>query len=264
MKVPEPPKAKANVIVSTDIGKQTIPAAPAGAVIGSRNGGAKLTSLGKVSRYGTGDKAFAAPDGQQLYAFSVAGSSGQDGSADLSGKLAVSIDSGPGTPLPSATAKYFVLAAPTTAKTVELVLVDAGVTQTLSLLDGAPGPGNIVVATRKHTDVTLSATSSTQLVVKKGSQSGSTTADHHAAGRVAASCLLGRQAPRPTLGAGQRVPVPRHELRGLLRRRLVRVGAGVSDHHPDRRPADRSEEPLDPSEPTVRRLRGAGRFHLRC
>jgi hypothetical protein len=156
---PPPPSADTDALVSADIGSQGVPKAPNGAVMGSLTGGISLTNLGPVTRYGHGDDARSAPAGETLIAFKTAGAEGNDEtSSDLSAKATVSIDGGAGRPLPARSAAYYVLAVPTTAKKADLVLSDGGLSQSLSLLDGKPGAGNIAVLARQNRTVTSAAT----------------------------------------------------------------------------------------------------------
>ncbi|SOD73998.1 uncharacterized protein DUF2510 [Jatrophihabitans sp. GAS493] len=174
--VPAPPKAAANIIVSTDLGTQTLPDAPAKAVIGSLSGGVRLTVLGKVSHFGTGANSFGAPDGQQLYAFQTAAASGQEGDEDLSSKLGISIDGDRALPLPPTTyTDYYVVAAPVSAKSVDLVLNDAGAMQTVSLLDGSPARTNVALALRVNTEVTIGKSAGIPIHYAYAGQSASST-----------------------------------------------------------------------------------------
>src|SRR5215471_12830753 len=149
---PAPPAAGTNALLATDVGTATVPAAPPGAVIGSSNGGITLTKLGTVKRYGTGDAARRAPTGSALIAFRLGGAMGDGGvPADLSSNATVSINGGAGRKLPNADSdQYLVIAVPNSARSVDLVLNDAGHKQTLSLLSGKPGAGNIEVLARTH------------------------------------------------------------------------------------------------------------------
>jgi Protein of unknown function (DUF2510) len=163
--VPAPPPADKDVLASAPLGSQNVPAAPSGAAIGALIGGVRLTKLGHVSRYGSGDDARSAPAGQQLIAFQTTGFHGNDGDADLSGETTISVDGAAGRAMPSATgSQYVVVAAPTTAKSVEILLSADGVRQTLSLLDGKPGSANIAVLRRTHR--TTSVGKSQQITVK--------------------------------------------------------------------------------------------------
>ncbi len=159
LKAPSPPPADKDALVSADLTGQTVAKAPATAVMGSLSGGIALTNLGPVSRYGHGDDARTAPAGQKLIAFATTGAMGNDGtSADLSAQAAVSVDGGTGRPLPAKAAADYVVAVPTTAKTVDLVLSDSGLTQSISLLDGKPGAGNIAVLARQNRELNSGAT----------------------------------------------------------------------------------------------------------
>jgi hypothetical protein len=150
--VPAPPPAATNVLLATDVGTQAVPAAPSGAVIGSADGGITVTKLGTVKRYGTGDAARCAPSGSKLIAFQLAGAMGDDGvSADLGNDTRVSINGGAARALPNADSdQYLVVAVPNSVRSVDLVLNDSGYKQTLSLLSGKPGGGNIKVLARSH------------------------------------------------------------------------------------------------------------------
>jgi hypothetical protein len=150
--VPAPPPAAPNALVANDVGTETVPAAPPGAVIGSINGGITVAKLGTVKRYGTGDAARSAPTGSKLIAFRLIGTMGDDGApADLSSNTTVSINGGAARRLPNAdTDQYLVVAVPNSTRSVDLVLTDAGYKQTLSLLSGKPGAGNIKVLARAH------------------------------------------------------------------------------------------------------------------
>jgi hypothetical protein len=156
---PAPPAADKGVLVSADIGSQNLAKAPDSAVMGSLSGGISLTNLGPVTRYGSGDSARSAPAGQKLIAFKTAGAPGNDAtSSDLSASAGVSVDGSAAKPLPTKVGAYYVLAVPTSVKTADLVLANAGLTQSISLLDGKPGPNNIAVLARKNRVVSTPAT----------------------------------------------------------------------------------------------------------
>ncbi|MFN2518671.1 MAG: hypothetical protein ABR604_06440 [Jatrophihabitantaceae bacterium] len=152
LKVPDPPPAESNLFIATDSGGLTVPAAPTGAAMGSSSGGVTVTKLGPVSRYGRGDNARSAPPGQKLIVFATAGAKGDIGiSTDLTSSSSVSVDGAAGRPVPDAgRGEYIILAVPTAARSVDLVLDDHGVKQTISLLDGKPGPNNILVLARQN------------------------------------------------------------------------------------------------------------------
>jgi hypothetical protein len=152
LKVPDPPAAAADSILATDLGSTTVPDAPKGAVLGSWSGGIALTNLGPVTRYGKGDDARSAPSGQKLIAFATTGALGNDlTSTDLTSSATVSVDGHSGHPIPDATSgEYVVVAVPNNARTVDLVLTDKGLKQSISLLDGKPGTSNVLVLARKN------------------------------------------------------------------------------------------------------------------
>lgn len=156
LKVPAPPAAQKNAVAVADINDVTVAAAQAGAVMGSLNGGIALVKLGKVQRYGHGDAARSAPAGEQLIAFQTAGVKGNnDQQNDLTSQAMISVDGGTGVPVPDAQAgQYIVAAVPTDAKSVDLVLDDEGLKQSLSLLDGKPGAQNVTVLARTNRDMT--------------------------------------------------------------------------------------------------------------
>jgi len=160
---PAPPPADADLLIATtDIGSQTVPSAPAGAVIGSINGGIRLTTLGPITRYGAGDDARGAPTGQKLIAFQLDAGYDLDGNtSSLISSTKVVVGSGSGRELPTScggSTCYYLLAVPTDAPSADLVLSDGGHRQTLSLLTGKPGGGNLAVLARAHRSSSVSKT----------------------------------------------------------------------------------------------------------
>jgi hypothetical protein len=154
-----PPAADPDVLTTAAL----TPAAgttPTVSNVGSLAGGVSISNLGKISRYGTGDDARSAASGQQLYAFKLAGAAGNDGTVkDLSSSVTLSVDGAAGKTLPvPKTGQYIIVGVPTGAKTVDLVLTDSGIKQTLSLLDNKPGATNILVLARAHRTDTTAAT----------------------------------------------------------------------------------------------------------
>ncbi len=147
--VPNPPAADANVLTAAAV---TAPAGskPITAIIGSLTGGITITDYGKVARYGTGDDARSTPSGQLLYAFKTAGAAGNSGDVkDLSSEAVVSVDGGPNKALPKeAAGQSVVIAVPDTTKSISLILIDSGITQTFSVIDGKLGASNIAVLAR--------------------------------------------------------------------------------------------------------------------
>ena len=146
--VPEPPPAEENVFTTvTDV---DVPDAPAGATMAALDGGVTIEKLGEIKRYGSGSEARSAPEGQKLIAFQLGDAPG-DGSSDgaTALKLTVSVNGGGGQEIPDLEGLN-VIAVPTDAKSVDLVTLADNVKQTLSLLDGKPGTGNIAVLARAN------------------------------------------------------------------------------------------------------------------
>ncbi|MEP7020808.1 MAG: DUF2510 domain-containing protein [Pseudonocardiales bacterium] len=152
LKVPNPPPAAAGSIAAAELGPITVPAAPKAAILGSWSGGITLTNLGPVTRYGTGDAARSAPSGQKLIAFTTKGALGNDGtSTDLTSSAKVSVDGGAGRAVPNpGSGEYVVVVVPSGAGTVDLVLSERGLRQSISLLTGKPGANNVVVLARQN------------------------------------------------------------------------------------------------------------------
>jgi hypothetical protein len=148
--LPKPPPAAAGVYsTTTDLSGQTIPAAPADAVIGSRTGGVSLTNLGTIDRYGRGDDARSAPAGQKLIAFKTSAGPDEDGLLNFpDGSIAVTVG-GQSHSVPK-NSSTVIVAVPSSTSSADLVVTDAGVTQRLSLLSGHPAPTNIAVTRRRH------------------------------------------------------------------------------------------------------------------
>ncbi len=159
---PVPPAAQPNVLTSAVV---TPPAGttPITAIVGSLTGGITITDQGKVTRFGSGDDARTAPDGQVLYAFKIAGAAGNSGPVnDLSSATTISVDGATGKPLPSGVSagQSIVIAVPTSTKSLDLVLTDSGIKQTFSLISGKPGATNVQVLARKNRSATVSQTQS--------------------------------------------------------------------------------------------------------
>lgn len=152
LKAPAPPPADKNVVLATTLTNVTVPDAPDGAVMGSPDGGIRITKLGEVKRYGHGDDARSAPEGQKLIAFQTTGIPGTDGDGeDLTSEAEISVDGASGTPVPElSSGEYVVVAVPDDASSVDLVLEEDGLTQSLSLLDGTPGKNNVILFTRSN------------------------------------------------------------------------------------------------------------------
>lgn len=125
--------------------------------------GVALTSYGRVEQYGLGDQARSAPVDRVLIAFKAKALPGAYGSEPP--QLFLRVDGKRRGPL-VLTSDYVVAAVPVAATDVALVLAGQGVDQSISLLNGEPGPTNPVLTKRAHTTVTLNAVRSVNLRVK--------------------------------------------------------------------------------------------------
>jgi hypothetical protein len=154
--VPAPQAAPGNALVAADLGNQTLPDAPNSALMVALRGGVRLTKVGPIQRFGTGDTARSAPPGQRLIAFTYMSVPGQvANNAPPPNQLGVSVNGGPVRPLPTLKGAQAVVVAVPANGHADLVLTADGVRQTLALPSGAPGPGNLAVLRRNSIDATL-------------------------------------------------------------------------------------------------------------
>jgi hypothetical protein len=132
----------------------TVPATSNGNFVGSRNVTVALSATGPIPHYGRGNAERSAPAGQRLLAFELILSGGEINPITVANlDLGVSVDGGAVHRLPipanvAVSGQDFVAAIPRTATSVDLVVVDAGITQRMSLLTGKPGPDNLAVLQR--------------------------------------------------------------------------------------------------------------------
>lgn len=147
---PEPPPAADDLVDAVELGSTSLDTPPEGAAIGSLNADYELMGLATVDRFGTGDEARRAPEGHQLIAFQLAQGPGEAPPGTGTPAVAVQIDGGSPRDITGLVGSdsTIVVAAPEDAESVDLVVTDADVEQRLSLLDGAPAPGNLRVLTR--------------------------------------------------------------------------------------------------------------------
>ena len=157
LKVPEPPPATKNTLVAAFLTGQGVPAAPHDALMASLRGGIKLTKLGIVKRYGSGDNARTAPSGQRLVAFTYTSVPGQIGSVSPThSQIGISLNGGGSRRLPSpGTGQVIVAAIPVHGRADVVLFVD-NIRQTISLPEGKPGPSNLAVLRRSRIDAPLS------------------------------------------------------------------------------------------------------------
>jgi len=120
-----------------------------------------VTGLAQPDRIGAGDDARRAAAGQRLVAVRYTITAGEGTSTtpptvsyQVSGAEPVPV--GPALVAPGSTVEA-VVSVPEDAATADLVVVDAGVEQRLSLLTGAPGSGNLQVLARANRTVEVNA-----------------------------------------------------------------------------------------------------------
>ncbi|HEX9231274.1 MAG TPA: DUF2510 domain-containing protein [Jatrophihabitantaceae bacterium] len=155
LQVPPPPPAETSTLVTASVTEPSLPAAPHDAVMASLRGGVRVTKVGVVERYGSGDEARSAPPGERLIAFSYVQVAGQIGNVSpTSRQFGLSVNHGAVQPLPHvADGQVNVVAVP--AGGADLVLNQDGIRQTIALPSGKPGPANLAVLRRDHIDAML-------------------------------------------------------------------------------------------------------------
>lgn len=141
-----------------------------------RDGGVELFSLASVPYVGKAGSARSAAPGQKLLAFVLT----YEGPTDTGIKgldLGVVVGSKPEQKIPALDelSNYKVISVPTDVSKVSLVLKSEGITQTLSLLDGARGAEDIDLTTRYHYGQTLNVTKDLPVVLSDNGQSENTT-----------------------------------------------------------------------------------------
>ncbi|HEY2041347.1 MAG TPA: hypothetical protein VGH11_01630 [Jatrophihabitans sp.] len=160
--LPPAPPAVTDVLTHTSrIGSNITSASPSAVMIGPRSG-VRLLKYGFVQRYGTGDAARSAPHGKRLLAFQVQPMPGD--LAYLPPQLSVRVGGGLERGPLIITNDYVVTAVPATAPSVDLVLTDGGVSQSLSLLTGEPGSSNPLIESR--TKLTANVATSKKVTVR--------------------------------------------------------------------------------------------------
>jgi hypothetical protein len=192
---PTPRQAVGDVLTHTSTVSPDLQTASAGATLVGRTSGVQLRQYGFVDRYSSGDLARSAPHGRRLLAFSVASISGESG--NVAPDLSVRVGDSERGPLIN-TSDYVVVAVPTDAKNVDLVLTDSGVKQSISLLTGQPGTGNNALTARTNRTATLAVTKDITVKIAGPAGSGITS------GRISFTgvslsywCADGSHASRP-------------------------------------------------------------------
>ncbi|HJQ03296.1 MAG TPA: hypothetical protein VJ851_16995 [Jatrophihabitans sp.] len=144
---PPPPAAVGDVLTTASTLRTPLTPAPPDAQMVGQVSGIRLVEYGFVASYGWGDRARRAPAGYRLLAFATDQLPGE--LADQLPDLSVRVDGQERGPL-TQTSDYLVTAVPLHARSVDLVLTDSGLKQSISLLTGRPNGPNPVVTTRIH------------------------------------------------------------------------------------------------------------------
>ena len=188
---PGPPPAPANLLVQVDRADlPTIQAIPHPALVGGLVFDFVLDASGFVAQYGRDASTKSAPAGQRLLAFALHVTDGEaTGAAYQTGtpQVGLSVDDGAVRSLtlviPSQdngqtdTTVYAVAAVSVGARSVDLVVSELDVTQRVSVLTGAPAPGNIEILQRPFADRLLNHAVNGTLIATVTSEGHTFTAD---------------------------------------------------------------------------------------
>jgi hypothetical protein len=166
---PRPPAAVGDVLTTASTLRTPITPAPADAQMVGQLSGVRLVEYGFVDSYGWGDRARTAPAGFRLLAFATNGLSGE--LADQQPDLSVRVDGRERGPL-TATSDYLITAVPAHARSVDLVLTDSGMKQSISLLTGQPDQANPAVTVRTHLSQQLAVTRPIRVRLKTAAGTG--------------------------------------------------------------------------------------------
>jgi len=150
---PAPPPAVGDVLTKTSVVGNTLRLASSQAVVIGHTTGVRLREFGFVDRYGRGDAARSAEKGRKLLAFQTESAPGESGAA--APVLSVRIDGVERGPLIS-TSEFVVVAVPLNPQSVDLILTDSGVKQSISLLTGQVGTNSPELSTRANRVATMS------------------------------------------------------------------------------------------------------------
>lgn len=166
---PRPPAAVGDVLTTASTLRTPITPAPADAQMVGQLSGVRLVEYGFVDSYGWGDRARTAPAGFRLLAFATNAVPGE--LADQQPDLSVRVDGQERGPL-TATSDYLITAVPAHARSVQLVLTDSGLKQSISLLTGRPDPANPAVTVRAHQSQQLLVTRKIRVRLKTAAGTG--------------------------------------------------------------------------------------------
>lgn len=169
--VPKPPAAAKNLLIATTLGSTPAPNALTDAVMVGKYTRVTVSQAGEIARYGTGDDARSAPEGQKLIAFQLRYGAG-DVSSSGAGEAKFVVGSATPATIPSTTGPdSYVVAAVAASEPAQLVLTDGDLRQTIDLPDGKLGSGNIAVLRRSHRFDLISKTTSVPIRLSKGGRS---------------------------------------------------------------------------------------------
>jgi hypothetical protein len=173
---PQPPPAPKDILAAVALGPTKAPPAVRDAKMVAKDESVTLERAGVVARYGRGDDARAAPDGQRLLAFRVAVGAGDIGNTPVPGALSVSVDGAAGRAVPPTEgADGYVVLAVAPSSRVELILDDGGVKQTLAVPGGERGNDNIAVLLRTHRGVAIGKSASVPVRLSRAGESSNLT-----------------------------------------------------------------------------------------
>lgn len=155
---PAPVRLNYLTLVSTSAVPK-LPAVPATSAMGARDAEVHLEASGRISALGSGMSAVGPAPGQALWAFKLVayGTQSPFASTPTFASFGVSIDGSTPRPIPlnpypsdgsNEQTAVVIASVPRTARKVDLVMADAGVSQSLSLLTGKPADDDIVLYQR--------------------------------------------------------------------------------------------------------------------
>ncbi|QNG36318.1 hypothetical protein F1C76_06710 [Geodermatophilaceae bacterium NBWT11] len=155
LEVPEPQRAEPGYTAEGPFDDVTLEAPSGPAVLAGPAARVTVTEVGETDRVGTGDDARRPAEGEVFRVFGYQLDSGI-GLSNTAPSLAYRVDGGDEVPVDSALVSpgasiEGLLSVPEGA-TLDLVVTDGDVVQTLSLVDGTPGPDNLQVLVRENTE----------------------------------------------------------------------------------------------------------------
>lgn len=170
--VPKPPAGEANLLTTAPLDSSARPNEVNTSITG-RTRKVMLESVAEIERYGVGDDARSAPDGQRLIAFRLDYGPGDVSSGTTPATL--NVPGGTPRPIPDAVGDDYVVAAVPASGGASIVLADSGVTQSISLPSGKPAAGTIAVLQRSSRAVLLSSRFDVPITLKRGGDTRKTT-----------------------------------------------------------------------------------------